>query len=171
VAWAKQTMAKLQVPQVNKLREQLAGYWPLAQGSAKFQVPELSRRVLFICGGVLLGLYLFHSYCCLSICRKCGCEPGAAVWIPLLQIFPLLKAASMSPWWFVCFLVPGINLIAQIVWFIKISQARGKGLGLAMLLIFPLTNPFAALYLAFAGGEPSRREKRQRVEIMTLEAA
>jgi hypothetical protein len=76
----------------------------------------------------------------------------------------------MSRWWFVGFLVPGLNLVAQIMWCIKITEARGKALIVALLLMFPLTSPLAALYLAFSGSAQARKESR-RVEIMTLEAA
>lgn len=76
----------------------------------------------------------------------------------------------MSPWWFVGFLVPGVNLIAQVLWCVNITRARGKALIVALLLIFPLSSPFAALFLAFSGGNQERKEPR-RVAIMTLEAA
>jgi hypothetical protein len=88
----------------------------------------------------------------------------------LLQLFPLLKAAVMSPWWFLAFLVPGVNLVAQVVWCVKITRARGKAFLIALLLMFPLTSPFAALYLAFSDGKRPRKEPR-RVAIMTLETA
>jgi hypothetical protein len=68
------------------------------------------------------------------------------------------------------FLVPGLNLVAQVLWCVKITQARGKTWLVALLLIVPLSSPFAALYLAFSGGRHARKDDR-RVEIMTLEAA
>jgi hypothetical protein len=89
----------------------------------------------------------------------------------LLQLFPLLKAAAMSPWWFIGYLVPGLSLVAHVVWCFRISHARGKGVALALALIFPLTTLFAFLYLAFSGGEPRRKAAPRRIEIMTLETA
>lgn len=167
--WARQTLTKLEAPQVKQLETRLLSWYQRSPG-ARLKLPPLSRNVgLLICAG-LLALYLFHSYCCMLICRKAGSEPGPLVWLPLLQLLPLLKAASMSPLWFLAFLVPGLNLAAQVFWCINITQARRKTLFVALLLIFPLSSPFAALYLAFSGGARVKRDDR-RVEIMTLETA
>jgi hypothetical protein len=40
----------------------------------------------------------------------------------------------------------------------------------AFFLIFPLSSPLAAAYLAFSGGKKRKNDDR-RIEIMTLEAA
>ncbi len=106
----------------------------------------------------LLGLsvvfYLFFCYCCMMICRKAHTSPGFLVWVPVLQIIPLLRAAGMSGVWFLAYLVPVVNLVAQIIWYIKIVQARGKGPFLVVWLVLPLTAPFAFLYLAFSEAAP-----------------
>ena len=168
--WAKQTLSKLDAPQVQQVRAQLAGLFARGQPISRLNAIPITRNVLLIGGAILAALYLFHCYCCLLICRKSGVEPGPLIWLPILQIFPLLKAARMSPWWFLGLLVPVLNLIGQILWCIKIADARGKALIVGLLLIFPLTSPFAVLYLAFSAGPRPRKENR-RVEIMTLEAA
>jgi hypothetical protein len=170
-AWAKQTFSKLEVPKVKNLEAQVAGLWTPNAIRAKLPLQEINPSALWAIVGLVLAAYLFHSYCCLLICRKSGSEPGPLIWVPVLQLFPLLKAASMSPWWFLAFLVPGINLIAQVVWFFKIAQARGKGLGIALLLVFPLTCPFAMLYLAFSGGNPRIKPRSRPMGIMTLGTA
>jgi hypothetical protein len=169
-AWARQTFSKLDVPQVKVVGERLSG---LLHGALPMpaQIPSFSRNQLLEIAGGLIALYLLHCYCCLLICQKAGATPGFLIWIPLLQLFPLLKAAGMPPVWFLGFLVPGVNLIAHIVWCVKISAARGKSLFVGLLLIFPLSSPFAALYLAFSGSPRSSGKQRRRVEIMTLETA
>jgi len=169
-AWARQTLTKIEVPQVKQLESGLATWYQNGPAS-KIALPPLTRNsLLMICAGIL-GLYLFHCYCCMLICRKSGSEPGALVWLPLLQALPMLKAAGMSRLWFLACLVPGLNLIAQILWCIKITKARGKSAFVAFLLIFPISSPFAAWYLAFSGGSGSRKNNSRRIEIMTLEAA
>ena len=169
-AWARTTLSKLEVPQVAQVRERLEGMLLPGKSGERNRFPPMSRNLVLMVGAVLLGLYLLHCYCCLLICRKAGAEPGPLVWVPILQLFPLLKAAGMAPWWFLVFLVPGLNLIAQVIWCLRIVRARGKGLLLALFLILPVTSPLAVLYLAFSGNTKSRKQER-RVEIMTLEAA
>ena len=117
---------------------------------------------------VLLIAHLLCSYCCLLICRKTGNTPGVLVWLPLLQAIPLLRAASMSPRWFGALFIPGLNLVAFVLWSVKIVEARQKTMPLAVLLLFPLTSWFAFLFLAFS--QDSRNEgKKLLVENMTLQ--
>jgi len=104
------------------------------------------------------------------ICQKTGKEPGPLVWVPLLQSFPLLRAASMSRWWFLPSLIPGLNVIVSVLWCVKIVEARHKTVPLLVLLLLPITSPFAFLYLAFSEAAPEKKSE-PRVEIMTLETA
>ena len=168
--WAKNTLARVETPEIKKLETQVSSFWRGVPALSGVNIPPLNRNTLLIAGLGLLALFLFHCYCCSLICKKSGSEPGPLVWVPVFQLFPLLKAATMSPWWFVGFLVPGVNLIAQVLWSVNITRARGKALIVALLLIFPLSSPFAALFLAFSGSNQERKEPR-RVAIMTLEAA
>ena len=123
---------------------------------AQFQLPPLNRTVLLSILGGMLGLFLFFSYCAALICKKAGTEPGALVWLPVFNLFPMLRAAGMSGWWFLAFMVPVFNLVAQVTWSLKISAARGKGVFTALLLLLPVTGIFAFMYLAFSGGGHSK---------------
>ncbi len=122
------------------------------------EIRQLDPRVLWgvIAGSVLF--YLFFCFCCKLIVEKTGHETGAMIWIPILQVFPLFRAANMSGWWIVLVFIPGLNLVASIVWCIKITQARGKNVLVALLLILPFTNLFAFLYLAFSNGLGAKEE-------------
>src|SRR5207249_4676934 len=73
---------------------------------AQDRLRELGPQFLM---GILAGLgvlYLFACYCAMLVCKKVGQEPGVLVWIPILQVFPMLRAAGMSGWWFVALLLP-----------------------------------------------------------------
>ena len=105
--------------------------------------------------GALAGaviIYLLVCACMKLICLNAGSKPGLMIWFPVLQMFSLLRAAKMSAWWFVAFLIPLVNFVAHIVWCIKISKACGKGTLVALLLILPGTNLLAFLYLAVSKG-------------------
>ncbi len=168
--WAKQTFQKLETPQVKQMQDQMAkALTPVKLETARLR-ELLNWRVLLAAVGVLFAIWLFFSWCCALICRKAGSEPGVLVWLPILQIFPLLKAAGMSGWWFLGLFVPLLNIVAQILWAVKITQARGKSMLVAILLILPPTSVFAFLYLAFSNGARDEKEDK-RIEIMTLEAA
>jgi hypothetical protein len=104
------------------------------------------------------------------ICQKAGQTPGLLVWLPLLKVFPMLRAAGMSPWWFLASFVPLLNLVAVVLWCLNIAKARNKTVLVGLFLLLPVTNILAFLYLAFSS-RPSRRRDERRIEIMTLETA
>jgi hypothetical protein len=165
--WAKREMAKLAVPQFKELGQK----WR-ERSAAGISVMGISGSKLILAAlGIALLCYLFYSYCCMLICQKTGTPPGVLVWLPVLQIYPLVRAAGMSGWWFLACCVPVLNIVAQVVWCIKIAKARGKSMWVGILLLLPVTNLFAFLYLAFSAGGPSEEEEEPEPKIMTLQAA
>ncbi|HLH52237.1 MAG TPA: hypothetical protein VKY92_01280 [Verrucomicrobiae bacterium] len=168
--WARQTLSKIDTSEVRQVQTQLSGLLAPGHAMSRLNAIPMTRNFLIAAGGIAAALYLAYCFCCLLICRKSGVEPGLLIWLPVLQMFPLLKAARMSPWWFLGFFVPVLNLAASILWCIRIADARGKTFVVALLLILPVTSPFAFLYLALSAGPSSRKENR-RIEIMSLEAA
>lgn len=117
-------------------------------------LPKIMQMLWIIVGVLVLG-HLIVSFCFMSICHKAGKEPGLAVWIPIIQMFPLLKAANMSGWTFLLFLLPLVNVLATLMWCVKICQALNKGPLLGLLLFLPATGIFVLFYLAFSGGDES----------------
>ena len=74
----------------------------------------------------------------------------ALVWLPLFKQIPLLRAAGISPGWFLAILIPPVYFIVYIVWSFKIARARGKSPFVGLLLLLPVLNVLAFLYLALA---------------------
>jgi len=94
--------------------------------------------------------YLLFCCCAGLLCNKTGTEPGILIWFPILQLFPLLRAAGMSGWWFLAVFIPILNVVAWLGWCVNIVIMRRKSLWWALLLILPITNVSAFLYLALA---------------------
>jgi hypothetical protein len=118
--------------------------------------------------GIIGAVYIFVSTCFWLICRKTHIAPGPLVWVPILQLIPLLRAANMPRVWFFAYFVPVLNIVAQIVWCVKIVRSRGKNPWVAFLLVLPVTSFFAFLYLAFSRSAPVQIESN---EILALETA
>jgi hypothetical protein len=170
-AWAKREMAKVSVPQVKELGKQLEQKWrgkPLARLSV---MGLAGSTLIFAVLGIALLLYLFQCYCLMLICRKTGHPAGFLVWLPVAQVFPMLRAAGMSGWWFLALLVPVLNLVASVLWCFNIAKARGKSVWVGVLLLLPITSLFAFLYLAFSNGDPPDEDEEPEPKIMTLQAA
>ena len=119
---------------------------------------------------MLLAIHLFTCYCCKLVVEKAGAEPGIWIWLPLLQLVPMVRAAGMPLLWVLAFFVPVLNVLAAVVWCLKISEVRGKSVWFALLLMLPVTGPFAFLYLAFSNSGRAGKDDR-RIEVMTLETA
>jgi len=102
--------------------------------------------------GFLFGvsIYVFACYCMKLICEKSGSEAGVLVWIPILQVIPMLKAAKMNPLWIIGLLVPLLNIIVAVVLWVKLCEARGKASWLGVLSLVPIANLGLILYLAFS---------------------
>jgi hypothetical protein len=169
-ALAKATLEKIDNPQVQQLQQKLA----INPATGLPKLPPINPWMVgAVLGGVFL-VYLFFCYCAMLICQKAGHPPGALVWIPILQLIPLYRAAGMSAAWVLACLVPVLNIVAQVLWCVKIVKARGKSVWVTILLILPMTNLFAFLYLAFSSAAAAGKEKEKverRPQLMTLEAA
>jgi len=171
MALARQTLAKLEVPQVRNVEEQLRQKWnPDRTAEVEKWFRSLTPGMKAAGAGVVLILYLFYCNCCRLICKKAGKPSSVLVWFPILKIFPLLTAAGMSGWWFLALFVPILNLVTSILWCFKIAQARGKGVVTAILLILPVFNIFAFLYLALSNSGVAKKQARP-AQVMTLETA
>lgn len=175
-AWAKKELARMGGPQIKDMTQNL--WKELDQRSGGLTAARLAALGLigpkpnWTLWAILLLLYFFYSYCCMLICRKARYEPSVLVWLPLLKLFPMLRAARMSGWWFLAYFVPVINLIPLILWPLKIARARGKSAWVGVLLFLPGLNFFAFLYLAFSNAAPGDEEEDDpESKIMTLQTA
>jgi hypothetical protein len=115
---------------------------------------KIGTEVLLTLLAAMLLFHLFFSYCCHLICLKANCPGGFLVWVPALQMIPLLRAAGMSGWWFLGCFVPILNLLVSIMWALNIVKVRRKGTIWAILLLLPGLNLLAFLYLAFSTSSP-----------------
>jgi hypothetical protein len=127
--------------------------------------------LIFAVLGIVLLIYLFHCYCFMLICRKTGKLPGILVWVPVVQLLPLLRSAGMSGWWFLGYFVPGLNIVTQVLWCFNIAKARGKSVWVGVLLLLPFTGLFAFLYLAFSNGAAADEDDEAEPNVITLQAA
>jgi hypothetical protein len=165
-AWAKQAATQMDRPEVKRVEAALQQAWNSVHLTSSKATPALMIGTVT----VLVIAYLFFCHCCRLICQKTGKEPGPLVWLPLLKLLPMLQAASMSRRWFILFLIPVLNLVGYVAWCFRIVHARGKTVPLAILLLLPVTNVFAFLYLAFSEA-PAGKMQGERLEILGLQTA
>jgi hypothetical protein len=105
--------------------------------------------VAFICL-IGLALYIFTCFCFKRICEKCKVEPGIMIWIPIVQLIPLLQVAGMATWMLILFFIPIANFVVAIMMWAKICSARGKSPWLVIMAFIPIVNIAFIPYLAFS---------------------
>lgn len=110
----------------------------------------LSIAVLLAAIGFSLVVYAFCCFCFKRICEKAGHEPGILIWVPIGQLIPLLTAAKLPMWLIVLFLIPLVNIVAVVILYWKLCEARSKPGALGLLILVPVANLGLILYLAFA---------------------
>jgi len=172
VAWVKSHVPAVDVPSLAQVRGSLPPQ--LAQRLPKdFEYRQyLTPKMIGIASAALVALHLCFSLVFSMVCRNAQAQASPLIWAPILQFVPILKAAKMSPWWLLALLVPVLNLVVMVLWCFKIVRACGMGLGVAVLLLIPVVNFFALLYLAYprrieAG--PAKAPSR-KIQIMSMEA-
>ncbi|HLX68460.1 MAG TPA: DUF5684 domain-containing protein [Verrucomicrobiae bacterium] len=146
--------ANFKLGSVGKIAADWSKHGPEKLKATIDEMASSNRTALYLMFAILGITHLFVSMLFWMICRKTHNSPGPLVWVPVLQLIPLLRAANMSRVWFFAYFIPVINIIAQIVWSVKICQTRGKSPFVAFLLILPFTSLFAFLYLAFSRSAP-----------------
>jgi hypothetical protein len=64
-----------------------------------------------------------------------------------------------------------LDLVPAVLWAFKIAEARGKSVWVGVLLLLPITNVFAFLYLAFSNGGPVEEDEGPEPKVMSLQVA
>ena len=99
-----------------------------------------------------LAIYVFYCYCLKRIVEKCGEEPGAIIWIPILQMIPLFRIAKMNPWLVLLTLVPVVNLIVVIMVWINVLKVLGRDPIMVLVVIF-----LGFIYIPYLGLSSDKR--------------
>ena len=97
-----------------------------------------------------VGVYAFASFCLQRIAEKTNTDEAWWAWVPVLNVFLMLKIADKPLWWFLLFLIPFVNIVfIPMVW-AAICQARDKSPWLVVLFFVPVANLGVLPYLAFS---------------------
>jgi len=151
--------------------KKFASDWRLNRKEKESEIKSfISAHATLVCAimGALLALHVIDSAIFWMICRKTHNSPGPLVWLPFLQLIPLLRAANMPRAWFFAFFVPVVNIVAVVIFCIKIVKSRGKGVWVSILLMLPPLSGLAMLYLAFSSSAPVEMAHN---EVLSLETA
>lgn len=99
---------------------------------------------------ISIALYFYVTFSLFTIARKTHCETAVLAFVPLLQVIPLVQAANKSLLWILLLLIPLVNIVAIVLIWMGIAEARGKPGLIGLLMLVPVLNLGVIGYLAYA---------------------
>ncbi|MBP6921387.1 hypothetical protein KBB89_02465 [Candidatus Gracilibacteria bacterium] len=115
---------------------------------------------LLVFVGILLS-YIAISYGTYLLSKKYTPKLHAAwSWIPVLQIYPIVRVAEQSPWWIAAILlghfvpvIGGVIVLASIIYiYYFLSKRIGRGVGTTLLLLF-----FSVIMIPYLGLKANKK--------------
>lgn len=102
--------------------------------------------------------YVYMGLTLMTIAKKLNHESPWLAWIPLANIYLMVKLADLSGWMMLLMFVPLVNIgLAVYIW-MKMAERRGFEMWLGILMIVPIAQLIIPGYLAWA--EPKTVAKK-----------
>lgn len=103
---------------------------------------------------IIVGVYVFFAFTMMTIANKLGTENAWMAWVPLLNLYLLVRMADKPGWWFILFLVPLVNFIVGIYVWMLISERRGRPQWWGIVIgLVPIVNLVLIIMLAYTEAE------------------
>jgi hypothetical protein len=96
-----------------------------------------------------VALYIGLCFCLKKICLRCGKDPGVLIWIPIVQLLPMIEMVGLPPVYIIAFFIPLVNFAAIVYLYWKICEKLGKPGFYSLAMLVPLLNIGLIVYLAF----------------------
>lgn len=103
--------------------------------------------VMFV---VYVAIYIYIAYALYTMAKKTNTANAWMAWIPILDVYLMVKIAGKPGWWFILLLVPLLNVVIAIMLWYYIAERMGKPGWVGVLMIIPLVNLVIPGYLAFS---------------------
>lgn len=105
-----------------------------------------------------LATYLFHTFMLYKVAQKCNCHDQAWwAYVPILNLFLLIKMAEKPAWWIVLYFIPIVCLYPIFMVWVRVAENSGHSGFWGILAAFPGLCTIALIVMAFTGEEPRRQ--------------
>jgi len=98
---------------------------------------------------LFIAVYAYHAYTLQIIAEKTNAKDSWWAWVPIANVFLMLRIAKKSAWWILLFLIPLVNLVIVVMVWWKIAELRNKPGWLGILMVIPMLNLIPPGLLAF----------------------
>jgi hypothetical protein len=99
---------------------------------------------------LFLALYAYIAYSLQTIAGKTGAENTWLAWIPVANIYLMIKIAMKPVWWLILVFIPIVNIVVAVLLWMRIAEVIGKPSWLGLLVLVPIANFVLPGYLAFS---------------------
>ncbi|WP_019501087.1 DUF5684 domain-containing protein [Pseudanabaena sp. PCC 6802] len=102
----------------------------------------LADKILLFSGVIGLLAYLFVSFCLMKIAEKLSIPNSWLAWVPIAQIWVMIRAAGKPGWWLILLFVPLVNFVIGLIVLFSIPPNLGKSSLLGLLIFLPVLGVF-----------------------------
>ena len=110
---------------------------------------------------LVLAMYAYMAYTLQLIAKKTTTPKTWWAWVPIFNIFLLVKIAQKSYWWVLWALIPIVNLVISAILWMRIAVRLGKPKWLGILAVIPFVNFIVMGYLAFSTDSQSQNGRKE----------
>lgn len=100
-----------------------------------------------------LVIYIYYGVTLMTIAKKLGVENAWLAWIPLANLYLMVKCAGQETWTMILYFIPFVGLVWGIYIWMQVGVKRGFAEWVGILVIVPVVGWLVPAYIAF--GEPS----------------
>jgi len=127
-----------------------------------FIPPELMPYILpvsILLTGITLSLWIAYVGSLWLVYSKAG-RLGCLIFVPIVNVYTMLRIAGHPAWHFLLFFIPLVNIIIAIMMWINLGKAFGKGTLFGLGLIF--FHWIFVVWLAFGRSEYLLHDPRKQ---------
>lgn len=100
---------------------------------------------------ILIIMYLVQAYAFYRLAEKAGVENAWLSFIPVLQFVLFFHIIDRSAWFVLLYLIPLVNVIAGIIFYVEFYKAFDIDTVLIVIaIIFPVVGGILLLYMGFS---------------------
>jgi hypothetical protein len=102
----------------------------------------LFDKIILVAGVFGLLAYVFTSFCLMKIADKLDIPNSWLSWVPIAQIWVMVRAAGKPSWWLILFFIPLVNFVISLIVLFSIPTSLNKSSLYGLLLFVPILGVF-----------------------------
>lgn len=110
---------------------------------------------------IVIAMYVYMAIALMKIAQKTKTPSAWMAWVPILNLYLMVKIAQKPGWWFLLLFVPFLNIIISVLLWAQISKRLERPEWLGLLILVPVANIVLPGYLAFSSVPTDNQAQNQ----------